>query len=59
MNDIWGYQLINSFWSKIDTINSPSPRYSFGFAAYVIDSNEYFAVCGGSLIQGEDNTLYM
>ena len=46
-------------WKNIDSENSPSPRYSFAFTNYIIDSNEYFAVFGGQSLDINDNNLYM
>lgn len=59
LNDFWHYQPLNRKWVELNTINPPSPRNSYASTSYVKNSIEYFVVFGGSIMSGEDNSLYM
>ena len=59
LNDLWQHQLLNHRWVKLTDLGTPSPRYNYAYTSYNDGLNEYLAVFGGALIQGEDNALYV
>ena len=59
LNDLWVYQIANYRWVNLFDINTPTPRSNYAYTSYDDGVNEYFVVFGGSLVDGEDNNLYM
>ena len=59
MNDMWVFDINALTWQELTTTNVPQARYRYGYTSYIQGLNEYFAVFGGSYMNGEDNSLYM
>lgn len=58
-NDLWCFDFTIMKWEKIITYNSPSPISIFSYTSYEYESKKYFAIQGGSTLDGLINDLYM
>ena len=58
-NDLWCFDFMTMKWEKITTYKAPSSVSIFGYTSYEFESNKYFAIQSGSILDKYLNDLYV